>query len=242
MTAPVTRPDEARTIANLMERVRALEAVIPGAGGNGCCDPTVVNPGNVVIDDQFADCVGLGGSGITFPDTVVTFTPAPAELGATRFPIGPYRCNYEAGFRLQMGFAGNYERIGLYGQIFHLNVPIGAPWIISTPPGVTTPTIIHTPWATAPPDPSGTGALGDAWQAAIYVQNGSIINNGLIGGSLYSRYVPAGDHDAGGVPPPTAVGQMSISRAGGTGFYWELLPAGTAGQVLTMSAGVPTWV
>lgn len=246
MSGEVKRGDTEERIREAFARIRALEedatiGTIINQFQQGCCNPVIVNPGDIEIDPQYVDCIDLqvgsdGALGVAVPPGQQTYMPF-------SIPVGNYQCNYDAGFRLQM-------------TLFYHGVDIITPHIYystsATPGQGTGDTILIDA-----PSPGGggfTGYFGSGWvtfesspaagQLVPYYATCSFsTGNGLSDGTiilaaLAIRWILSGTAEQV-LPWPTVVGQMIVTLDGAT---WTILGPGTAGQVLTMSGGVPTWV
>lgn len=234
-------PSEIGILADVKERVRILEAVIPGDGGG-----TTVCTGCFEIDPEFADCVDLTpGACVSFAqDVFPDGTPATRVVVGADIPIGPYLCNYQAGFRVQMRYVGDYggaqQRLW-FGAGRDPSVAAGTQFQeVDGYFGIDfAPVPIDTGWITYEYDPTGVGASSDPWTLYLGGSNGSVLFDGYVGaGTMCMRYVQSDQIDP--VPGPTAEGQILISL--GSPPAWVRLDAGTVGQVLTIGAGgIPEW-
>lgn len=241
MTAPIQRPGEWRTLGDHEKRIRILEAS-PGGDEAGA---TVFCVGCYEVAAEFAECVNLiAGDCLDVAQvTIGQSNPSVSAVAGTDFEIGPYLCNYLAGFRVQTRYIG--EIGGLSSQMHMWNGVghDGAAPTSWTDMGVISDGTTHnidTGWVTNTADPTGLGANGDPWQVWMGADNDSVLFDGTIGaGEWCFRYVQVADL-ANVTPQPQIAGQILIAL--GTPPVWTLLDPGTAGQVLTMSGGVPTWV
>src|SRR6185295_9457339 len=119
MTARVDRPAIENTVSNIHERVRILEAIVPQGGGSGS---TTICTGCYDIDPEFADCVELtGGKCVVIANhPVLSFNPTdPDVFVESANAVGPYLCNYQAGFRVQVRYVGPLKRAALWGSVAH---------------------------------------------------------------------------------------------------------------------------
>lgn len=235
MTAPVTRPSETQTIANLMERVRTLEALVPSAAtGGGTTACTNCYP----VPPEFASCVDLRTGGAHIPPTVIGFQPVPASIPTSKVEIRHYQCNYAAGFRIVIHYTGDYKRLELFGEIWHEG-SFYARQSIGTYGPLLGPT--DTGYHVLHLDPAGVGDPTDAWQCYLGVENNSLLVDGQIGdgffGTSYQYFADAAIY----LPSPRYEGMIMTSI--GSPPQWMALEAGAVGSKLTINvAGKPEWV
>lgn len=246
MTARVERPEEWTVLDDHQRRIRALESIVPGEGGTisyctGCYD----------VDPDLAYCIDLApGQAIPISaHTVLQGTLFPSGFSESETACGNYRCNWDAGFRLQVRYVGIYDGlqthlVGGVSRVFN-TYPGSSDWTSMPTPvvGYGSPTDIDTGWVTITFDPSGFGNEDDPWWVWFGADDTSILFDATVGaGTFYFRWVNVADL-ANQVPQALAEGQILVSVDNGAGaFEWQLLDPGTVGQVLTISAGgVPEW-
>lgn len=241
MSGRVNLPDPTLTLANAVERIRILEALVPTTGGGG---GTSFCTGCWDIDPEFANCVDLFASNfVEVPLTVIAQgSPAPSPVGDSFIEVGPYLCNYGAGFRLQGRYVGELKSpVAIYMGAAHDGGTPGAlgwtpfPLVATDPAGPA-----DTGWTTFDINPTGEGGVNDPWQFWLGASNPSILFDGQVGaGDFYFRYINSLEDGPNTIPAPTMKGQLLVSN--GTPPVWTLIDPGTPGQVLTMGAVLPDW-
>lgn len=249
MTTRPNRPSEWLMLDDHQRRIRALEAVPPGEGGG-----TVFCVGCYEVDPVYADCVDLFPGTFVEPTETVYPDNVPGTFAVTDavIPVGPYLCNYLAGFRLQGRFQGYYSGIQQRLYISAVHDPDVPPTTLAwedmlgqiLPPDLSD-TYIDTGWITFLGDPTGAGSNSDDWTLYLGSSNGSVLFSGVIAPSssdpskFLMRYVSSEDA-ANATPAPIEEGEILV--AGGSPLQWTRLAPGTVGQVLTIGAGgSPEW-
>lgn len=242
MTAPIRRPSEWGTLGDHERRIRILEAS-PGGDGTG---GVVYCVGCYEVSPEFAECVNLFPT-LEIPideHTVLQGTLNPSGFTESETEVGPYLCNWLAGFRLQVRYAGIADgfQTHLYGGVSHTLNTNPSLWTQMPTPVLSyfTPVSIDTGWVTIDYDPTGVGANSDPWYVWFGADNDSILFNATVGdGIFYFRWVHSSEL-VNMVPQPQTEGQILV--ASGSPLAWVALDPGTPGQVLTISGGgVPEW-
>lgn len=235
MTAPVNRPSDNLQIANLMERVRILESVVPdvstGGGSTACVNCFPVAP-------ELAGCVSMKAGGKNIPETIIGFQPAPGSILTSKVEVGHYQCNYAAGFRIVVRYSGDYKRLELFGELWHNGVFFARESI-----GTYGPLLgpVDTGSHQLHIDPTGVGDPTDNWQCYVGVENNSIITSGQIGVGSWGVSYEYGATAQVYFPAPRYEGEIMTSI--GTPPLWQALEPGAPGTVLTINgAGKPEWV
>lgn len=173
----------------------------------------------------------------SIPATTIGFQPAPGSILTSKVEIGHYRCNYEAGFRLVVRYAGDYKRLELFGEVWHAGVFFGRLSI-----GTYGPLLgpVDTGAWQIDIDPSGIGGETDNWQCYVGVENNSVIADGQIGQGAWCATYEYAANASVYMPSPRYEGMILTSI--GSPPKWQALLAGTPGQVLTINgAGKPEW-
>lgn len=243
MSGRVNLPDPTLTLANAVERIRILEALVPvtGGGGGGVSFCT----GCWDIDPDFANCVDLfGADEIPVDETVIPQgQTGVSPVGGTFLQIGPYECNYAAGFRVQGRYTGLFgEGQGhLYMGVAHDGGTPGAlGWQLFADAQFDPAANTDTGWVTFDIDPGGSGNLNDPWQFWLGATNTSVLFDSQVGpGKWHFRYISTLEDGPNTIPAPTVPGQLLVSN--GSPPVWTLIDPGTPGQVLTMGAVLPDW-
>lgn len=246
MTPRPDRPSEWGTIGEHEQRIRVLEAVDTGGSGG-----TVYCVGCYEVDPAYAECVNLVPGDLVeiTSHTVLQGTLNPSGFTESETFIGPYLCNWSAGFRLEVRYVGLADggQTHLWGGVSHTfnDDPGVTEWTeLPTPllPYIS-PTQVDTGWVTIVFDPTGIGNIGDDWWVWFGADNDSILFDATVGaGNFYYRWVSVFD-SSNLTPQPQEEGQILVSVQVSGGVYkWVTLDPGTTGQVLTINGGgVPEW-
>lgn len=245
MSPRVERPDIDLSMGNAIERIRILESMVPAAGSLRACT------GCFDVDPEFADCIDLDFNACTDLDEYsglgLAASPVPVDNNFPAPLVGPYLCNYGAGFRMQVRINAMFSagvglpNVAVWANIVHGTGSPGATgWTKVYTTDSPTPVLIDTGWVNLYTDPTGVGSLGDDWYLWLGYTNTSIIFQGQIGpGAWCWRYIDEGTA-AQMTPLPQEAGDILIAT--GSPLAWTILKPGTAGQKLTMSGGLPAWV